>query len=129
MEGEYRQMELPNFTKWPTFSLSVTTPVSTTTTTRKCTRRLGSPPRYVETPFPHVTCYFSGCRNSFFRFQHVTCHFIATQFYYSTQVAMKVLVEKMNVTGLDFSKYTKGQLATASSDDIASKFKKVRHVS
>ena len=38
---------------------------------------------------------------------------------------MKVLVEKMNVTGLDLAKYSKGQLATASSDDIASKFKKV----
>ena len=44
---------------------------------------------------------------------------------YSVQVAMKVLSEKMNVLGLDLSKYSKTQLATATSDGINQKYKKV----
>ena len=39
---------------------------------------------------------------------------------------MKVLSEKMNVLGLDTSKLTKSQLATANGDAIDQKFKKVR---
>lgn len=38
---------------------------------------------------------------------------------------MKVLAEKMNVLGLDTSKLTKAQLASANSDAIDQKFKKV----
>lgn len=41
-----------------------------------------------------------------------------------TEIAMKVLVEKMNILGTDMSKLSKAQLATASSDIIASKFAK-----
>lgn len=50
------------------------------------------------------------------------------QFELIFQVAMKVLSEKMNVLGLDLSKYSKTQLATASSDAINQKYKKVRVV-
>jgi len=42
-----------------------------------------------------------------------------------TEVAMKVLSEKMNVLGLDTSKLTKSQLATANGDAIDQKFKKI----
>lgn len=42
---------------------------------------------------------------------------------------MKVLSEKMNVLGLDTTKLSKSQLATASSDAIDQKFKKVIYLS
>ena len=41
---------------------------------------------------------------------------------------MKVLSEKMNVLGLDTSKLTKAQLASANSDAIDQKFKKVSYL-
>ena len=43
----------------------------------------------------------------------------------STEVALTVLVEKLNVTGIDIDKWTKSERANACNNTLKSQYKKV----